>query len=283
MKTAMRQAYLLLSLLASVAVAQFDLPPAPPPPPPPSVSSSTLTLDTGSLTSALDRNVEAIGNLTASNERTVDKLQSTVNTMTASNDRNVAEIVRSADKLLPSLDGLGETTRSALRTWDDSMRPSIDSLSKVGSDAFKSVSDVEKVGRDALGKWDDSIKPSVDGIAKIGRDALKRWDDANLPPKVDDALAKFDDALHIGSSALRRVDDTLAFAKTTLIPIVIVFGTLWVGMCMAGCIAVSCVIAQRQSNSSSYSRLGDSSSSQLQQQKDGMRAKMQSAFHGLLL
>lgn len=224
----------MLSALPIVVEAQVsDLPP--PPPPPPSTSSSSITLDgTTDLTNALDRNVAAIANLTASNERTVDKLQDTVETMTASNDKNVAEIVRSADRLLPSLDALGDTTHDMLDAWEQSMKPSLDGMTS-------EVAGVQKLGRDALDKWDGSMKPSVDGIVSVGQDALKRWDDS-LAPKVDQILG-------LGNSALGRVDDTIQLVRTTLLPAIIVAVTVWVAMCTAAGVAC-CILKKRKRHGS---------------------------------
>jgi chemotaxis regulatin CheY-phosphate phosphatase CheZ len=184
--------------------------------------------DFSGIVAALDRDVAAIGNLTASNERTVGKLQDTATTVTASNDRNVDAITRSVDKLLPSVDGLGASAHDILDAWDKSMKPSMDSVTRVGSDAVARIGDVELVGRDALRKWDLSIKPAVDDVAKLGNDALDRWD-SSLKPTVDSALAKFDDAISL--------------IKNTLLPVVIIFVTLWVAMCTAG--AVACCIVKK--------------------------------------
>lgn len=187
------------------------------------LSPTVVTVDTGGLTAALDRNVEAIGNLTASNERTVGTLQSTVNSMTASNDRNVAAVVASADRLLPSLDSLGSTTRDAMQTWDRSIKPSVDSMSRVAEDAVLGIADVRKLGQEALWKWDTSVKPTVD----------------DLRPSIDEALG-------LGRSALARIDDTVGFAKNTLLPVVIVAVTVWVAICSAAGV-LCCVIRKKRS------------------------------------
>ena len=155
---------IILCFLAETATAQFS---AQPPPSSPDFSG---------LTAAMDRNVVAIGNMTASNERTVGKLQETADVVIASNDRNVDAITRSVDRMLPSLDGLSATTQDVLDTWHSSMKPSVDALAKVGSDAAASISDVERLGKDALRKWDLSVKPSIDDIRKLGGDALDKWD-----------------------------------------------------------------------------------------------------------
>ena len=211
----------LLALFPASSSAQFPVP-APPPP-------SSFALDSGDLTNALDRNVQAVANLTASNERTVDKLQKTVTDIVESNDKNVDEIVRATDRLRPSLDGLGDTAQDILHAWEDSMKPSLDRATDMGGNAVASIADINHLGRDALKKWDDSLKPTVDGI-------LSTWDNS-MAPKVDDALGKMDKALDL-------VADTISFAKTTIFPVVVVAVTVWVAMCMVA--AVMCCVIKRK-------------------------------------
>ena len=164
---------LLLLFLLSLAAAQELFPTSSPP--------TTLSLDTGGLTDALDRNVYAIQNLTQSNEKVVGQLNSTISSMVASNDKNVAEIVQAANKLTTDWEtSIKPSINATLHTWDTSVKYKID--------------DVTAMVRSMLSKWDNSIKPSVDsaltsvdGIDKSAKGALERWD-SSLQPLVRSAF-----------------------------------------------------------------------------------------------
>ena len=52
-----------------------------------------------------------------------------------------------------------------------------------------------------------------------------------------------DDALGLGKDALAQIEDIVSLTKNTILPVVIIFVTLWVAMCTAG--AVACCIVKR--------------------------------------
>lgn len=227
------------------AMAQLNLIPETPPPAP--APSSSITLDASELTHALDSNVQAIANMTASNERMVGTLQGTLNRMVDSNDKNVRDIVSSADRLIsewdtsvqpeinslgpkidgmadalqtlkPSLDDLDKLGKDALRTWNSSTKPTVDN-------ALKSLDKLNNLGQDALREWDASINPSVKDVTQLGNDALNKWE-RSMKPTVD--------------SALRSFDDLIAYIKL-IVPLLLGFGTAWAAMCCLS--AVFCLVS----------------------------------------
>lgn len=233
-------------LLVAAAATNAELLPIPPPPGP---SPTTLKLDTSDLTSSLDKNVQAIGNLTASNERTVTRLQVTVNDLVDSNNLNVGKIVNTTSQLISkwdaidalsaSMNGLTNMGRGVHTQWETSMKPSVDGLARMGADAMQkwdsamkpSIDGVAQIGTDALNKWDTSMKPSVDQIVGVADGALDRWDHS-MKPSVDVALGTL-------NSTLVLLDGTMDYVKTTVFPLVLLFGTIWVILCFVGCLAVA--------------------------------------------
>lgn len=218
---------ILLSICLIGVAGQFDtnIPPAPPPP-----STSGGAADFTGLQQALDTNVVAIANLTASNEKVVGSLQSTVDKLVASNDKNVQTIVQEADRLVGK--------------WDSSMQPTIDNLSQEASNA--------------LHAWDTSIQPSVSKIETMGRDALHAWDDS-MKPRLDEALSKADDAIRVVNSTLDRWDATLSYVRTGIIPLVIALGSTWSAVCLISACICCCspmrLSFQKPSSSSGYAML----------------------------
>ena len=204
-------------LLALHAKAQFPSAPSTP------STSTVVTLDTGGLTSALDRNVQAISNLTASNERTVGTLRDMVGTLTASNDRNVASIANVTEKMLPSLHALSTSTQDMMKTWDESIKPSVDSLGSSVDNMVHTWDQSIKSSVDSLGSsvdnmvrtWDQSIKPSVDSLGASANDMVRTWDQS-IRPSVDgmtrvakDAVSGIGNVSRVGEDALKKWDDSV--------------------------------------------------------------------------
>jgi hypothetical protein len=202
-------------LLALHAKAQFLSAPSTP------STSTVVTLDTGGLTSALDRNVQAISNLTASNERTVGTLRDMVGTLTASNDRNVASIANVTEKMLPSLHALSTSTQDMMKTWDESIKPSVDSLGSSVDNMVHTWDQSIKSSVDSLGSsvdnmvrtWDQSIKPSVDSLGASANDMVRTWDQS-IKPSVDSLGASANDMVRTWDQSIRpSVDGMTRVAK----------------------------------------------------------------------